>query len=482
VDEDVIPVPRSPKKAKRDGSPVGRRPGEVEIEREFDFADVGEIGMLAVPSCSILHAILTSTGNILMRSLFQINSVLTSRHRTEPGVLAHHLVRAASALSQVVQQTVEQSLKRIFNDPGLLKTNLTAAARVFVLMMLGLNRLGNVGPQSIEVQGHVIYAYVHMFQNLLNNLELLSGGEATTPVVQESASSSAEKRPATSKGKSKAAMASVNSSPDKRPATSKGRAKAAWDVASSSPDKRPSTSKGETKATTTTPKNKAALKDVPSLNALTVFLSSILDHLDPKQDAHKSLFEGFAYSLLTKLGSRLYHCVFSRPRAETIEAEIAAAANAERDDIEDGPIIEDLETKKSKLEAPYLIHLLTRLMIIAPSHLGAFKTTKKGNVAKTVSLKNANKNALSIFAKERLQKTLVNCMFGTEGLQDDDELRDCLKMPVMGRKVDLPKAKEMAGQEVREWFVEEAWRLVGWEVLGKEEGIGPSSGVGELIP
>jgi len=45
VDEDVIMVPRSPKRAKRDHSPA-RRSGrsEVSIERDFDFTDVGETG------------------------------------------------------------------------------------------------------------------------------------------------------------------------------------------------------------------------------------------------------------------------------------------------------------------------------------------------------------------------------------------------------------------------------------------------------
>lgn len=45
LDEDVVPVPRSPKKAKRDASPARRgRAPDVDVERDFDFSDVGEIG------------------------------------------------------------------------------------------------------------------------------------------------------------------------------------------------------------------------------------------------------------------------------------------------------------------------------------------------------------------------------------------------------------------------------------------------------
>ena len=44
ADEDVIPVPRSPKKAKRDVSPAKRGATSSEASDDFDFASLGEIG------------------------------------------------------------------------------------------------------------------------------------------------------------------------------------------------------------------------------------------------------------------------------------------------------------------------------------------------------------------------------------------------------------------------------------------------------
>lgn len=46
-DEDIIPVPRDPKRAKREASPV-RRAGDVDVGRDFDFLEVGEIGECGV--------------------------------------------------------------------------------------------------------------------------------------------------------------------------------------------------------------------------------------------------------------------------------------------------------------------------------------------------------------------------------------------------------------------------------------------------
>lgn len=45
VDEDVVMVCRDPKKSKRDASPSRTAPtAAVDVERDFDFSDVGKIG------------------------------------------------------------------------------------------------------------------------------------------------------------------------------------------------------------------------------------------------------------------------------------------------------------------------------------------------------------------------------------------------------------------------------------------------------
>ncbi|KAI6878351.1 sure-like protein [Hortaea werneckii] len=397
IDEDVVPVPRDPKRAKREATPP-RNPQNpyVEVESDFAFSKIGEIG------------------NVLLRNLYQIHAAMKSHLKNDPNILAYHLIRTASTLPQVVIQTFSECLKRPDARQDLLKSNLRAAHKAVVSLMSGLSRLSNAA-DAAGVQGRVIYAYVRMFSNLIEALGEASSREINNPLT------GSEERPSTSKGKKKSEHAK--------------------------------------------PTN---LKDDPSLNAFTSFLCKILDLLDPKVGVHGSLFEGFAHAVLNKLGSRLYTLVFGHARASTLEAEIARAN--EPDEIEDPPQESQLhrdepELQQAKLEAPYLIHLLGRLMNAAPAHLGAIISTKTGK-PKQANNKGSMKGALVLAAKDRLQRTLINCMFGTEGVDAQSPLMDCLKMPMApSAPLHMPKVKET---EVQEWFKEEVWRLLGWEVLSKE--------------
>lgn len=77
---------------------------------------------------------------------------------------------------------------------------------------------------------------------------------------------------------------------------------------------------------------------------------------------------------------------------------------------------------------------------------------------------------ISMLAKERLQRALVNAVFGTQGLEEDSAIPvQCLRMPVLSdARVTVPRVKET---EVAEWFKDEVWRLLGWELLGREVGV-----------
>ncbi|KAI7262899.1 sure-like protein [Hortaea werneckii] len=397
VDEDVVPVPRDPKRARREASPPRSAQNPyVDVASDFAFSEIGEIG------------------DVLLRNLYQIHAAMKSHHRNDPNMLAYHLVRAASTLPQVVIQSVAECVNPPTPGKSLLQSNLRAANRAVTSLISGLSRLSNAA-NGAEVQGRVIYAYVRMFSNLIGAM-----GEASSREIDQPLAGSGE---------------------------------------------RPNTSKGKKKSEHAKPAN---LKDRPTLNALTSFLCGILDLLDPKVEAHCSLFEGFAYAVLDKLGSRLYTLVFGHARAPTLEAEIARANEPEgiEDSSQASVLHHDcLELQKAKLEAPYLVHLLGWLMNAAPAHLGAIISTKTGK-PKQANNKGSMKGALALTAKDRLQRTLISCMFGTEGVDDQSPLLDCLKIPVApNTPLPMPKVKEA---EVQDWFKEEVWRLLGWEVLAKE--------------
>lgn len=297
-----------------------------------------------------------------MRSFYQVNAILKSNQKTDPVVLAHECVRAAATIPQVLQQVLKQPDSTSSADVEDLKVVLTACSRAIMSLTMAFNRLSNVADGS-QVQGRVTYAYVAMYTKLIEVLTQTSKLEATKVV----AASGDENNKPTTKSKKKQAP------------------------------------------------NSATIRSNPTLQAISIFLCSIIDNLNPKLEAHHQLFEGFAFAVLEKLGSCLYILTFGRQRAETLKKEIAAAN--EVDEIEDGnnEKPEEAIMKSSKLEAPYLVQLLNRIMTAAPAHLGSLTSAKAGK-AKAANASGSMKGATAIGVKNKLQRTLINCMFGTEGL------------------------------------------------------------------
>ena len=81
-------------------------------------------------------------------------------------------------------------------------------------------------------------------------------------------------------------------------------------------------------------------------------------------------------------------------------------------------------------------------------------------------LQQASRTPLSAQAKDRLQRTLIHCMFGDDGAGEHDEFADVLRMPArLGSVPNMPKVED---KDVGEWFTGEVWRLVGWDLLGKD--------------
>lgn len=307
-----------------------------------------------------------------MRSFYQVNVTLKSNRKTEPAVLAYHCVRAASAVPQVLEQALQTIAVTTSDECEDLKLVLTACNRAILSLIMGFNRLSHVtdGPQA---QGKVAYAYVQMYSKLVDILSDRSHSECKT-LINEEPSARPESRLSFPKAKSKQLPQHGN------------------------------------------------IKASSTLSILVSFLCGILKNLDSKNETHKSLFDGFAYVVLQKLGSCLYTLTFGHRRGETMEVEIATT-NVE-DEINDGEKLtaEELVMKAAKFEAPYLMQLLKNIMSAAPNHLGAVVSGNTGK-AKSGTGHGSKKSALAMGAKERLQRTLVNCMFGTEGVEDESLLK-----------------------------------------------------------
>ncbi|KAK0615442.1 hypothetical protein DIS24_g11819 [Lasiodiplodia hormozganensis] len=81
------------------------------------------------------------------------------------------------------------------------------------------------------------------------------------------------------------------------------------------------------------------------------------------------------------------------------------------------------------------------------------------------------RGGLSLPARKKLEQTLAHAIFGDEERAMSDEMSECLGMPVRQAltEVVVPaglKRRKMeeggGGADVKEWFVERVWGLVGW--------------------
>lgn len=306
-----------------------------------------------------------------MRSFYQVNAILKSNQKTNPAILAHECIRAAAAIPQAVQKVSQPPDPTSAIDVDNLKLVLTACSRAIISLIMGFNRLSNV-IDGDKVQGKVTHAYVTMYSKIVDMLSETSKHEAT-----------------------------------------------ATDDAQTAPGV--DSSKSSSKSKTKQPLKSASIKNNATLSAISTFLCSIIENLNPNIEAHKSLFEGFAFAILEKLGSCMYILTFGHQRGQTLEMEIANANKA--DDIEDNDKLkpEEIAVKSAKHEAPYLVHLLNRIMAAAPAHLGSMISAKTGK-SKVSNVSGSMKGALAIEAKNKLQRTLINCTFGTEGLDENHPL------------------------------------------------------------
>ena len=201
------------------------------------------------------------------------------------------------------------------------------------------------------------------------------------------------------------------------------------------------------------------------------FVRAIIAYLDKSDPLHRDIFEGFLFILLERVGKRLYYCTFGRERSATIAGDIKLPLHGDHPDV---IAREEVKSQAARLEVRSLVEILERAIGLAPYHINTWPsvappTTRRQNttrLARSLTLKTlppGSKAPLSAQARDRLQRTLIACMFGQE---DGDDFSEVLRMPA--RLGTLPAVKKMDEKDTNEWFEGEVWRLVGWGLLGRE--------------
>jgi hypothetical protein len=442
----------SKKKTKTEGYDLKPDGALIDEADALDNTDAGKSRIITV----LNHSILTSspTGSIVVHHLYRAHKSY-QQIEPDPAVLAYHLSEAASHLAQHIATqarhlqkhqleaalTLDKRMKAQLTTMatararGEMQRVLNASGRSFASLFVGLEKLWSKKTEAAHRHhGAVTYKLIQTVDSLLSTMastcKAIANQEAAALLADSDACTAASKPKQTRTSKSKEVNAPVPYS-------------------------------------------------------LAMFIRTLLEFVTPARGgAHAALFEGVLYHLLDRTGKRLFALTFQHERSDVLGNDIKATP------------LTTLTLRAIHIEAKLLVEILDCAMRLAPVFVGSLalpdalskKAGGRPGLSSKASVSSKSvaqpKATLSIAAKEKLQATLIHCMFGDEvrdNLEDvdDDDTEDDedeligakngfmerLRKPVyMAPPLPPPKVEE---EDVPQWFREEVWRMVGWDLLGK---------------
>lgn len=212
-----------------------------------------------------------------------------------------------------------------------------------------------------------------------------------------------------------------------------------------------------------------AVKESAPARAVAHLLISFLGLLEKSDALHQKIFDGFVFVLFERVGKRLYYSTFGQHRTSSVERNILPVPEVE-DAV--GILKRDCDALAMRLEARALILILERAMGLAPNHMNSQNmraSQAPSRASRTMSIKaiaTTSRARLSPLAKDRLQRTLIACMYGHDS---SDEFLDVLTKPMAQMRLGaMQNVARVEDEDVETWYKEEVWRLVGWDILARE--------------
>ena len=163
---------------------------------------------------------------------------------------------------------------------------------------------------------------------------------------------------------------------------------------------------------------------------------------------HQDLLEGFLHILLSRVGKLLCLFVFQdlrlRPDLYADPAKLPEPEGLEEADLGETALL------AAQLEAIHLIWLLERIMALLNAD-PCISTEKDDGRTRFVSI-----------TRKRLQSTLLLAVYGP-----DRAFKDPLQHPAQSELDSLQAFAQVSDRPVSDWFTQEVWRLLGWEMLAE---------------
>ncbi|RHZ70386.1 hypothetical protein CDV55_106746 [Aspergillus turcosus] len=186
-------------------------------------------------------------------------------------------------------------------------------------------------------------------------------------------------------------------------------------------------------------------------------LGSIAISLDLTYAAHRTLFEGLLYVLLTRVGTLLGTFVFQdlqiRPDLRVDQAKLPLPQGLQ------GVKLDDQSLRAMQMEAKHLVWPLERSLALLDDCASTSSTLEPQDPPETM--------AWVAKMKQQLQGTLLQALFGS----DSSVFPHTLQQPETLDTHELERLKnctQIPEQSVPDWFTQEIWRLLGWDLLSTQ--------------
>ncbi|PWY65875.1 hypothetical protein BO83DRAFT_410792 [Aspergillus eucalypticola CBS 122712] len=167
--------------------------------------------------------------------------------------------------------------------------------------------------------------------------------------------------------------------------------------------------------------------------------------------AKQSILEGFLFVLLSRVGKLVslfvFHDLRLRPDLQMNDAKFPLPGGLE------GINMAENTLPAAAMEAKSLIWPLEKMLVLLEDAPSMSSDPSHGCTNEQLAAK----------LKGKLQATLLHSVFGTDSLWPE-----ALQYPMGPDERDLERLQTCSGipeQSVPDWFVQEIWRLIGWEML-----------------
>ncbi|KZF26683.1 hypothetical protein L228DRAFT_16814 [Xylona heveae TC161] len=175
------------------------------------------------------------------------------------------------------------------------------------------------------------------------------------------------------------------------------------------------------------------------------FLVILFSCLDMKRSLHSQLLEGLAFVLLSRVGKLLCTFVFDEEYDRDHQSEKTSPRPHINGKNKSQAEIENLARQK---DAYYLVVLLKQILPL----LGCQSEDVTHQSSRGILVQNAQR---------RLQSTLVNAIFGS----GHEAFQDCFRLPALPKPASSINTPGSVIYDGTEWFQQEIWSLVGWQIL-----------------